>query len=47
MIFVVLYKHYNCAADKNFDAGHAGINDCNWLNDWPIKRYIYVPVPLE
>ena len=30
MIFVVLYKHFNCAADKTFDAGHTAINDYNY-----------------
>ena len=29
MLFVVLYKYLNCAADKAIDAGHAGITDCN------------------
>ena len=30
MIFVVSYKHFNCAADKTFDAGHTAITDCNY-----------------
>ena len=29
MIFVVLYKYLNCAADKAIDAGHTAISDCN------------------
>ena len=29
MIFVVLYKYLNCAADKTFDAGHTAINGCS------------------
>ena len=30
MIFVVLYKYLNCAADKNIDAGHVAGIDFNY-----------------
>ena len=30
MIFVVLYKWLNCAADKTIDAGHTANTDCNY-----------------
>ena len=29
MIFVVLYKKLNCAADETFDTGHTAIADYN------------------
>ena len=42
MVFVVLYKHFNCATDKTFDAGHAVINDCNYqLQNNTINDVIY------
>ena len=30
MIFVVLYKLLNCAADKTIDTGHTTSIDCNY-----------------
>ena len=30
MIFVVLYKYLNCAADETFDKGHNAITDYNY-----------------
>ena len=29
MIFVVLYKYLNCAADNTIDTGHTASTDCN------------------
>ena len=29
MIFAVLYKQLNCAADKIIDIGHTASTDCN------------------
>ena len=30
MIFVILYKYLNCAADETSDTGHTAITDCNY-----------------
>ena len=30
MIFAVLYKYLNRAADKTIDAGHTAITNCNY-----------------
>ena len=30
MIFVVLYKYLNCAADKTIDGGHTASTDYNY-----------------
>ena len=30
MIFVVLYKYLNCAADKTIEGGHTASNDWNY-----------------
>ena len=30
MIFVVLYKWLNCAADETIDTGHTASTDCNY-----------------
>ena len=30
MIFAVLYKELNCAADKTIDTGHTTSTDCNY-----------------
>ena len=37
MIFVVLYKHLNCAVDKIFDTGHT--TKTNWTAILTIEQY--------
>ena len=42
MIFVVLYKYLNCAADETFDKGHNAITDYNYeLQNNTINNVIY------
>ena len=37
MIFVVQYKHLNCAVDKTFDTGHT--TKTNWTAILAIEQY--------
>ena len=42
MIFMVLYKQFNCAADKIIDTGQTASADRNCLNNTVISLMLFI-----